>query len=163
MALSTITYSNKSDINNNSSVPATNKVQASDMNEIKTVVNAGITQTNNLTGKVLWTNSSPTADFASQTINLSESLDNYDTYEILFLQSTSVSRMMTTGKIKVGNGTVLGLTIAFPKYRATATTVSGSSITFDDGKTINSIGTGTTENSSLIPMYVIAYNTGLWS
>lgn len=39
MPISTITYSNKSDINVNSSVPSTNKVQATDMNEIKSVVN----------------------------------------------------------------------------------------------------------------------------
>lgn len=35
-----ITYAAKSYINENSSVPAANKVQATDMNEIKTVVNA---------------------------------------------------------------------------------------------------------------------------
>ncbi len=35
-----ITYDSKSYINENASVPAANKVQAADMNEIKTVVNA---------------------------------------------------------------------------------------------------------------------------
>lgn len=39
MSINTITYSDKSDINVNSSVPSTNKVQAIDMNEIKNVVN----------------------------------------------------------------------------------------------------------------------------
>lgn len=39
MALQNITYSNKSTMNENASVPAVNKCQASDMNEIKTVVN----------------------------------------------------------------------------------------------------------------------------
>ena len=35
-----ITYANKSTMNSNSNIPATNKCQASDMNEIKSVVNA---------------------------------------------------------------------------------------------------------------------------
>ncbi|MBQ5473587.1 MAG: hypothetical protein IIT65_02585, partial [Lachnospiraceae bacterium] len=38
MPISTITYSDKSDINVNSSVPSTNKVQAIDMNEINKVL-----------------------------------------------------------------------------------------------------------------------------
>ena len=41
-----ITYAAKSYINENSSVPAANKVQAADMNEIKTVVNANADATN---------------------------------------------------------------------------------------------------------------------
>ena len=40
MAINTITYGNKSYINQNSSVADTNKVNAADMNEIKSVVNA---------------------------------------------------------------------------------------------------------------------------
>ena len=39
MAVQTITYDNKSYINQNSSIAATNKVQDTDMNEIKSVVN----------------------------------------------------------------------------------------------------------------------------
>ena len=39
MALQNITYSDKSTMNSNSDVPAINKVQASDMNQIKSVVN----------------------------------------------------------------------------------------------------------------------------
>lgn len=41
-----ITYAAKSYINENASVPAANKVQAADMNEIKTVVNANADATN---------------------------------------------------------------------------------------------------------------------
>lgn len=39
-----ITYANKSTMNSNPSVPATNKCQASDMNEIKSVVNTNYTE-----------------------------------------------------------------------------------------------------------------------
>lgn len=38
-----ITYSDKATMNENSSIPAINKVQASDMNEIKSVVNSNAT------------------------------------------------------------------------------------------------------------------------
>lgn len=55
MAISQITYSDKSDINT-SSVPATNKVAASDMNEIKQVVNTNA----NLVGDVSNLNTSAT-------------------------------------------------------------------------------------------------------
>lgn len=55
MAVQTITYSDKSYINENASVAATNKVQATDMNEIKTVVNnnaseltTGLTEISNI-------------------------------------------------------------------------------------------------------------------
>ena len=43
--MQTITYDAKSYINENPSVPASNKVQASDMNEIKNVVNANANAT----------------------------------------------------------------------------------------------------------------------
>lgn len=39
MAIQTITYANKVAINQNADIPATNKVQDTDMNEIKSVVN----------------------------------------------------------------------------------------------------------------------------
>ena len=39
MALQNITYTNKATMNENASIPAINKCQASDMNEIKSVVN----------------------------------------------------------------------------------------------------------------------------
>ena len=44
-----ITYADKSTMNENSSIPATNKCQASDMNEIKSVVNANYNEVGNIT------------------------------------------------------------------------------------------------------------------
>lgn len=46
MAIDTITYSNKSFINENVGVADTNKIKDTDMNEIKSVVNATVTQVN---------------------------------------------------------------------------------------------------------------------
>ncbi len=121
-----------------------------------------VNNTFEIKGKIIWTNSDPTSDFNPQTITLDESLDNYDMYEILFLQSTTTSRMMTSGRIPVGNGTILDFITVYPKFRPTNATVSGNTITFEDCKSLNAIGSHVVENSSLIPMYVIAYNTGIF-
>lgn len=110
-----------------------------------------------LQGEIIWTNSSPTSNFPAQTINLNESLDNYDMYEILFRQSTTAGRIMTTGKIPVGYGTILNWNANAFYYRATGTTVSGSTITFEDGK-----NGATTANGYTVPLYVIGYKTGLF-
>lgn len=115
-----------------------------------------------LKGKIIWTNSNPTSNFNPQTITLDESLGNYDMYEILFLQGTTNSRIMTSGKIPVGHGTILDYITVYPKFRSTNATVSGNTITFEDCKSLNAIGSHVVENSSLIPMYVIAYNTGIF-
>lgn len=47
--MQTITYDTKSYINENPTVPATNKIQAVDMNEIKTVVNNNANETHTWT------------------------------------------------------------------------------------------------------------------
>ena len=44
-----ITYADKSTMNENSSIPATNKCQASDMNEIKSVVNENYNEVGDIT------------------------------------------------------------------------------------------------------------------
>lgn len=113
-------------------------------------------------GKIIWTNSNPTNNFDAQTITLDESLDNYGEYEILYRQSTTNGRILTTGKIPVGNGTILGMITASPTFRPTSVIVSGSTISFEDAKVMTSVGTVQVDNSTLIPMYVISYNTGLF-
>lgn len=110
---------------------------------------------NGLKGEIIWTNQSPTSTFAAQTINLSESLDDYNCYEIIFKQSTANERYFSTGKIPVGHGTILN---AYANnYRATETTVSRTTIDFENA----SYG-GTTDNGYVIPMYVIVYKTGVF-
>ena len=103
-------------------------------------------------GTLLWTNNSPSSSFGSQTITLSESLDDYDCYEIIFRQSTTDVRLMTTGKIPVGSGTIMSWSTSLNFYRPTATTVSGNTITFEEGKNTNG-----TDNNRTIPIYIIAY------
>lgn len=152
MAIQNITYTNKVDLNE-TAVADINKVKASDLNEIKSAVNNNASELSYLEGTTLWTNSSPTASFSAQTISLSESIDSYYYYEILFRQSTADARIMTTGKIPVGYGTILLWYATTSFYRPTDTTVNGNTITFFDCKNTS----GTTDNERTIPYKVIAY------
>lgn len=68
MAINTITYANKSDINT-SSVPITNKITSSDINEVKTVVNDNATLMGDLTNL-------NTTDKSSLVSAINEALDN---------------------------------------------------------------------------------------
>ena len=56
-------------------------------------------------GKILWTNESPTSNFASQDMNLSSS--DYDCYEIIYKLDKSSSQTFSTGKTIKGSGTYL--------------------------------------------------------
>ena len=110
-------------------------------------------------GKIIWTNSSPTSNFNAQTITLDESLDDYDMYEILVLQTTTNSRIMSTGRIPVGHGTIISYNTSSYLYRPTEAIVSGNTVYFEDAKGV--VGTTVTvQNEAIIPMYIIGYNTG---
>ena len=117
-----------------------------DKSDLVSAINEIITKLNDLDGKKVWTNSNPTNTFAGQTITLSESLNNYNYYEIVFRQNITSSRYFSTGKIPVDYGTILeayGNT-----YRATGTTVSGNTIYFESA---------TPDNNYAIPIYVKGY------
>lgn len=104
------------------------------------------------TGTILWTNPNPTNNFPAQTIALSDSLNNYAYYEIIFRQSTGTARCFSSGKIPVGYGTILHWMTGSNFWRPTETIVSGSSISFEKGRNGN-----TDDNTSIIPFKVIAY------
>lgn len=167
MAISTITYSNKVALNENSSVADINKVKADDMNEIKTVVNNNATETSNnttdisknttdianITGTILWTNPNPTSDFASQTITLSS--DDYDMLEIIYI-TFNTNNQTSSVKILKGYNTRLITSLS-----------SGTVYTRDytyNSDTSYTIGNTTGGNdSNLYPLYIIGYKTGLFS
>ena len=147
----TIEYDEKVDLNT-TQVANINKVSASDLNEIKGVVNNNSVILQNTLGNKLWENQNPSASFPSQTITLSESLANYSCYEIIFRQNTTSSRYFSTGKIPVGYGTILN---AYGNnYRPTGTTVSGTSIYFENANA--------SDNGYVIPVYVIGYKSGVF-
>ena len=166
MAVQTITYEDKQYLNQNADIPATNKVQDTDMNEIKSVVNNNATETSsnttnisNITGQILWTNPNPTNPMEAQTITLSSS--NYDMYEVIFYGSITGADTLTTGRIPKGGNFFLqqiyntgtGDVVRNRKIQY----VSDTSMTVTDGTQGNS-----QNNNANIPTYIIGYKTGLF-
>ena len=150
----TIEYNDKVDLNTTATADI-NKVKASDLNEIKGVVNNNASVLQNLLGTKLWTNANPTASFSSQTITLNDAIENYNCYEIIFRQNTTSSRYMSSGKIQAGYGTILGFNTSSNYYRPTGTTITGTSLSFENANIGNS-----TDNAYVIPVYVIGYKQG---
>lgn len=91
MAVSTITYLDKSDINVNSSVPSTNKVQATDMNEIKSVVNNNSSELSKLQGTVIYNNPSGN----DLDLVCSETITNFEYLQFDFEHQNSHATVLT--------------------------------------------------------------------
>lgn len=168
MAVQTITYGDKSYLNQNADIPATNKVQDTDMNEIKSVVNNNATETNtnttnisNITGQILWTNPNPGSAISSATtITLSSS--DYDVIEVFYLQATSSSggtlytnRFLKGYSTRMRIHTVDGVNV----YR----TLTYSSATSYIIQTTTADGTVTSPQILAIPLYIVGYKTGLFN
>ena len=183
MAINTITYANKSDINANSSVSTSNKIQATDMNEIKTVVNSNATlmgDVSTLTGstdivdylldktysQLLWTNPNMSNAFSGQDVTLSSS--SYDELEIIYYNWNSQKYFSST-KAKKGDNLSLQCMIRNGTYGyigvRNVTYVNDTKLTFSDSYTLvdgNQFSTAT-NNQWNVPIYIIGHTTGLWS
>lgn len=161
MAVQTITYDDKQYLNQNADIPAINKVQDTDMNEIKAVVNNNAQEVTNITGQILWTNSNPTSTFTSQSIDLQNS--DFDTIQIVFYQAYNILRFQTTGTIPIGDSLITTMFNAKSYIRNFS--VSNNILTFDDCKTYNSYNStdSIVNNNAIIPLYVIGYKTGLFN
>lgn len=180
-----ITYSNKTFLNKNASIPEANKVTDDNMNEIKSVVNTNDSnvgdlsnlQTTNKTsivdainevnsswkGTLLWTNPNPTSAFSGQTITLSDSISNYDFYEVIYSEYAGNNPYGSSGRIPTSHVTNIGQ-VANLFVRRSVTALSGTSMTFGDGQQCTSFnGNWTSQNSRVVPIYVIGYKTGLFS
>ncbi len=109
---------------------------------------------------VLWTNGDLTSSFAPQTVTLSDDIENYEYYEVLFKFSTSRSSTLSisTGKIKTGMITVLSLPVG-TNYSRTITSMSGKNFKFGPGGSYATYGTTTltVDNTYLIPYKIIGY------
>jgi hypothetical protein len=159
MALNQITYSNKADLNINPDVPATNKVQASDMNEIKTVVNACVSQVDGVSGTILWTNPNPSSVIASST-NITLSSNDYDVLECYYKASNDGNDMESTKVVKGMNFNLsaTGYQGAGLRRRITYNSDTSYTIGLYNGETLTDSGTG----KYIIPIYLIGYKTGLF-
>ena len=112
----------------------------------------------NATGMILWTNSSPTSTFDTQTVTLSSG--NYDFYEIYCAYNNGNANMYVTGyKTIKGKGMVMdnqgygsGLSVRRKVDYTDATHLLFST----------AYGGANIDNGYLIPIYIIGYKTGLF-
>lgn len=115
----------------------------------------------NITGKILWKNTNPQAITIETPITLNSS--DYDMYEVLYTYTMSLTdnEMMSSGRIKKGNNVRLqfsytsngGISLRdrIIRYK------SDTSLTISEP--LGNDGTTTT----IIPRYIIGYNTGLFN
>lgn len=128
--------------------------------DILSLINENKTEINNIKGKILWSNKFPTNDFTPQIIELRETMDNYDCYEILYTQAKFESgsvgnRIMSTGIVPSSYGTVLSYAVN-NRYRL---------VNAPNGKyleILDAYNGGALDNSKCTPLYVIGYKAGLF-
>lgn len=127
------------------------------------------TSINNVAGRILWTNSSPTSAFSAQTVTLSSS--DYDMYEIIFRTNLDDAepKINSTGRLLKGYGTRLFMAFAGSSapganvYSRWVTYVSDTQLDIATGYWAYG-STNRTENTRLIiPLYIIGYKTGLFN
>lgn len=164
--MSKITYANKVAINENPEISDINKITDSDMNEIKNVVNNNDdelitinTKLTNITGQILWTNSSPTSTFEAQTIILSSG--DYDFYEIYCTYNGSTASQYANGFRTIKGK---GLIISESGYGTNLSVRRKVDYTDATHLLISSAYGGTNiDNGYLVPIYVIGYKTGIFN
>lgn len=178
MALSKITYANKSALNPQPSIADENKVTDANMNEIKSVVNNAIDQVDanttnigNITGTLLWTNPNPTSNFTSGNITLSSS--NYDILEFVFRYSANSDARYFFVKTIKGHGAEVSCLINYNEGTSQPTEFPWRKVDYTDDVTYtvsqcftrvtNEVAVPSTANNRLIPLYVIGYKTGLFN
>lgn len=117
----------------------------------------------------LWTNPSPTSTFASQTVNLSESIDNYEYIKVKYVYATSATQIELVSILPVsefktyqinstaGGSGVLGMISATNSQYARSYFYAnnGGSVAFAAAFQINST---TSNNSWLIPIEILGLN-----
>ncbi len=165
MAVQTITYQNKQYLNQNTDIANINKVNDTDMNEIKSVVNNNATElTNvypNLGGQILWTNPNPDTAISSAT-NISLSSSDYDMLEVFYLQIRSgsggtlySSRFLkgysTRMRVHTSDGTNVYRTLTYVSPTSYTITTAYSETTISNLQQL------------ALPLYIVGYKTGLFS
>lgn len=159
MVVQTITFNDKSNLNVNSQVPDINKINDTDMNEIKSVVNNNANILKGIQGIVLWANPNPSSVIASS-INITLSSDDYDVLECYYKASNDGSDMESTKIIKGMNFNLsaTGYQGAGLRRRITYNSDTSYTIGLYNGETLTDSGTG----KYIIPIYLIGYKTGLF-
>lgn len=160
--MGTITYGDKVAINENTSVADINKVNASDMNEIKTAVNGNDSNITGLQGTILWTNSSPSSNMTTRNITLSSS--DYDVLEIFYKSAYNQETIKTIKMLKNYNTIMTSYSVNFTStsyFMRAINYVDATTLTIGSGYSLNP--TSKTQNDGVcIPLYVIGYKTGVF-
>lgn len=152
MAVQTITYDDKQYLNQNIDIPATNKVQDTDMNEIKSVVNNNANELINLQAIELFNGST------IGTATLSDSAENYSYLEIFFEGANNFSSVKvfepnnknvylivgwlnnnTNGNIKIANVNISGTSITKMNYSAISYSTNSMTTDEENGITIRKV------------------------
>lgn len=127
--------------------------------DILDLINENNAAINNIKGKILWTNSNPTNDFASQNILLSSS--DYDVLEV-FYRSDISGGVGFSAKCLKGYGTqcVFNSNISTNMWVRRITRNSDTSFSATNCVKVND---NSTSNSQCVPLYIVGYKTGLFS
>ena len=122
MAVQTITYGDKSYLNQNADIPATNKVQDTDMNEIKSVVNnnanelinSGIYSTEEVKTNKIWIDNKP---IYRKVINCGALPNNSDKY--VNVNVSNINNVINIYGIGIsGSGTCFPLPYVYNNFNA---------------------------------------------
>lgn len=107
---------------------------------------------------VLWTNASPTSDFATQTITLSDDITTYSYYEVLYYLSTNNTETFNSGKIPISKDTRISVPRHYIGYR-TVQPKTALTMMFSNHSQFTTYGssTVTNTNSICIPYQVLGY------
>ena len=115
-------------------------------------------------GKILWTNPSPSSNFIAGTINLNS--DDYDVLEIFFKNNSGETNVMSQKTLK-GYSTRLQCDISanntiYHRFR-NLTRVNDKQFTVSSGyQQTSSAGSYSQADSSIVPIYIVGYKTGLF-
>lgn len=136
-------------------------INADNLNHIEGGIKDNDTAISDMIGKILWTNNDPAAEFQSQNITLNS--NDYDCYEIIYLQDANTQRLFNTGKILKGHGTILDFQAILPHYRA-VNYVSDTTLQIGEGVDVYYTSPASTaaSNTVCVPLYIIGYKTGLF-
>lgn len=168
-----ITFQNKVALNENPDIPEVNKITDDNINDLKAGINTNETNLNtlntkvtNITGQILWTNSDPSGDFASQTISLSSS--DYDVLGIYYYDYKVSKNMQYTQCLKGASFTLNSQLFVSGNYFIVSrvfSRTSDTSFTVDNavGTSASAPSTTALHNDQVIPVYIVGYKTGLFN
>ena len=183
--MSMITYADKETLNAQPSIADKNKCTASDMNEIKSVINnkvgdvANLNTTNkesiveainevknDLSGILLWENPNPTSSFSAQNITLSS--NDYDMLEIFYY---SYIDRLTVNSVRVKKGQDANLMAIFQHQNhgwignRDIRYTNDTQLYVDSTVSIvrNDAFSRQVENSWCIPIFIIGYKLGIFN